>query len=97
MKNFIGKYLHFWPIRSTYFESFQNRIGITIPKLNKSMYSLRAGMADLWPRDIFATQFQIKKNPQFFDILRVFPRGGHSRGYPIDLLIDFLYGTVGRN
>jgi hypothetical protein len=21
-------------------------------------------------------------------------RGGHSRGYPIDLLIDFLYGTV---
>jgi hypothetical protein len=24
-------------------------------------------------------------------------RGGHSRGYPIDLLIDFLYGTVGRN
>ncbi len=73
MKNFTVKYLHFWPTWSTYFENFQNRIGITKPKLNKSMYSLRAGMADLQPRDIFATQFQIKKNPQFFDILRFFP------------------------
>jgi hypothetical protein len=27
----------------------------------------------------------------------IYQRGGHSRGYPIDLLIDFLYGTVGRN
>jgi hypothetical protein len=34
---------------------------------------------------------------QRIEFLSVFTRGGHSRGYPIDLLIDFLYGTVGRN
>jgi hypothetical protein len=30
-------------------------------------------------------------------VLPVPSRGGHSRGYSIVLLIDFLYGTVGRN
>ncbi len=63
------------------------------PSVKKFVDILAVKAVEIAPK----IDFLKKRSTDFFSERLGYFRGGHSRGYPIDLLIDFLYGTVGRN
>ncbi len=70
-----------------------------VEDLPTNIFKYNENLQVLWLGENYLTQiptglfYPLKK----LRLLSLRNRGGHSRGYPIDLLIDFLYGTVGRN